>query len=446
MKNKILALGLSLTFLFAISPNTYASDKASTNQEIYQENQSQEHNYIFNVINISENQVTLSYAGEIRNDAREITLDHNNSKLVLSQDLFEENVSLKDEYQIKTIKDLHELNKENVKKEDLKLIQKYEKPVNMDVDKLPENTETMEVEVGEVFANDPINKAANVFEVGNKDNLYSISFDDLRDENPKMGDKYKIFWDGISMESYPGQFGEIYRVEKFEGTPAENWDTREFELIEIQDTKDEKEAILKDLRFNKKTYWTYLDKLEDKNAQVGDRYLITFNDKGDDDMTQIQKIEKWMKKEDPKIKIDYHQLNKVIDEASNYVFGDQTYTSESANNFDKAFTDAKELLKKPNPSQEEVDKASKNLRNAIDGLEEESKIKEESKENPEEVNKNPEKDVEKKENTKAKGVEPVKEDKKSFFENPGTGITSILPIAATASLAAIGYKVSKKNK
>ncbi|MBM0046989.1 FIVAR domain-containing protein [Anaerococcus sp. mt242] len=447
MKNKILALGLSFTFLFAISPNTYASESANPKQEVNQENQNEEHSYVFNVTNISENQVTLSYAGEIRNDAREITMDDNYNNLVLSQDLFAEDVSLKDEYQIKTTKNIHELNKDNVKKEDLELIQKYEKPVNMPVDQLPENTDTIEVEVGEVFANDPINKAANVFEVGNKDNLYSISFDDLRDENPKVGDKYKIYWDGIIMESYPGQFGEIYRVEKLESKPVENWDTREFELVEIRDTKDSKEAILKDLKFNKKTYWTYLDKLKDENAQVGDRYLITFNDKGDDDMTQIQKVEKWMKKEDPKSEINYDELNKVIDEASKIVLGDQTYTKESAEHFQNTFTDAKNLLKKPDASQEEVDEAAKKVRNAIDGLTEEKEQAAPTKpEDKSKSNKSDENTKNKKENTKAAGVEEPKEDKKSVFGNPSTGITSIAPIAVTAILAGVGYAASKKNK
>lgn len=54
-----------------------------------------------------------------------------------------------------------------------------------------------------------------------------------------------------------------------------------------------------------------------------------------------------MKKEDPNLKADYSELNKIIDEASNYVFEDQTYTQESADNLLDAFTKAKELLKKP---------------------------------------------------------------------------------------------------
>ena len=186
MKNKILALGLSFTFLFAISPKTYADDNIKIDKELTQASENEEHSYIFNVTNISESQVTLSYAGENRDDAVEISTDDQYSNITLGKEFFEDNVSLKDEYQIKTDKNIHKLNKDNIKKEDLSLIQKYEKPVNMDIDKLPENTETIEVEVGEVFANDPMYTSANVFEIGNKDNVYSISFDDLRDEAPQV--------------------------------------------------------------------------------------------------------------------------------------------------------------------------------------------------------------------------------------------------------------------
>lgn len=293
MKNKILALGLSFTFLFAISPKTYADDNIKIDKELTQASENEEHSYIFNVTNISENQVTLSYAGENRDDAVEISTDDQYSNVTLGKEFFEDNVSLKDEYQIKTDKNIHELNKDNIKKEDLSLIQKYEKPVNMDIDKLPKNTETIEVEVGEVFANDPMYTSANVFEIGNKDNVYSISFDDLRDEAPQVGDKYKIYWDGIVMESYPGQFGEIYRVEKLNQVLKNNIVTNEFEIVQIIEGE---KLVLKDTKSGK-SYEESIDILEDTNPKVGDRYLISYNEDEDGKIGKIEKIEKWMKKE-----------------------------------------------------------------------------------------------------------------------------------------------------
>lgn len=293
MKNKILALGLSFTFLFAISPKTYADNDIKIDKELTQTSENEEHSYIFNVTNISENQVTLSYAGENRDDAVEISTDDQYSNITLGKEFFEDNVSLKDEYQIKTDKNIHKLNKDNIKKEDLSLIQKYEKPVNMDIDKLPENTETIEVEVGEIFANDPMYTSANVFEIGNKDNVYSISFDDLRDEAPQVGDRYKIYWDGIVMESYPGQFGEIYRVEKLNQVLKNNIVTNEFEIVQIIEGE---KLVLKDTKSGK-SYEESIDILEDTNPKVGDRYLISYNEDEDGKIGKIEKIEKWMKKE-----------------------------------------------------------------------------------------------------------------------------------------------------
>ena len=293
MKNKILALGLSFTFLFAISPKTYADDNIKIDKELTQTSENEDHSYIFNVTNISENQVTLSYAGENRDDAVEISTDDQYSNITLGKEFFEDNVSLKDEYQIKTDENIHELNKDNIKKEDLSLIQKYEKPVNMDIDKLPENTETIEVEIGEVFANDPLYTSANVFEIGNKENVYSISFDDLRDEAPQVGDKYKIYWDGIVMESYPGQFGEIYRVEKLNQVLKNNIVTNEFEIVQIIEGE---KLVLKDTKSGK-SYEESIDILEDTNPKVGDRYLISYNEDENGKIGKIEKIEKWMKKE-----------------------------------------------------------------------------------------------------------------------------------------------------
>lgn len=443
MKNKILALGISFTFLFAINPKVYASENSKVENEQAKVNLAEENDYIFNVTDISENQVTLSYVGENRDDSVVISADDQNTNLVLDQDFFEDDISLKDEYQIKSHKNIKQLKKDDIKKEDLTLIQKYEKPVNMDKDKIPENNDIIDVEVSEVFANDPVNKAADVFEVGDENNLFSVSFDDLRDSDVHVGDRYKIYWDGIVMESYPGQFGEIYRVEKLSGETVENWQSKEFELIEIRDSKDGKEALLKEIRDGQKTYRTYLDKLEDKNAKIGDRYLITYNNRGDE-MTQIQNVEKWMKKEDPNLKADYSELNKIIDEASNYVFEDQTYTQESADNLLDAFTKAKELLKKTDARQEEVDEASKNLRYAIDNIKEDKDVKAETTEYKSVDDKKSK--IDKKENTKAAGVEETKKDKKSVFGNPSTGISSIAPIAITAMLAGAGVVSSKKNK
>lgn len=437
MKNKILALGLSFTFLFGISPEVNANADSKFYEENIETKEVEEKTYIFNVTNISENQVTLSYAGQNHDDSVVISTDDQYSNITLSQDYFEDNVSLKDEYQIKTNKSVHELNEDNIKKEDLQLIQKYQKPVNMEKDKLPANTETIEVEVGEVFASDPMYTSANVFELGNKENVYTINFDDLRDESPQVGDKYKIYWDGIVMQSYPGQFGEIYRVEKLSQTPNSDDITKEYEIVQIIDGE---KVVLKETE-GEKTFEEVLKILQDQNPQVGDRYLITSTKSEDGDLGKVDKVEKWMKKDNSKTKVNYDELKKVIDQASSYDFEDKTYASKSVDSFNDALSNAKETLNKSDASQEEVDEACKNLKDAINNLKENEKT---SPAKADDANNNQK--LGNKANTKSAGVEDAKDDKKSILKNPSTGITSIAPIAIIGMLSGAGYKLSKRNK
>lgn len=448
MNKKVLALGLSMAFILSIGNNAYAKDNnvALTNQQ-----KEETHKYIYEVIKIKDKEVTLLYQGEKKNDAVIFVELDKDTNLTLDKSFFEDDLAIHDRYEITSKKTLSDLDGKEIKKEDLKLDKKYEKPTNMDILKLPANTEKVDFVVKEVNDNELYAKSVILSEVKNENSIYSISADNLRDENPKIGDKYTIYWDGITLESYPAQFGTIYRVEKLDKDENEEkttlefeiseidkenkvatifevgnksnlfsievkdlkddsakvgnrykitWDgiatksipaqfgkifevtktfdsvkenivTREFELVDITDSKDYKDANLKDIKATGNIYLLSLKELDDDNPQIGDRYLITFNDIYEKTFDNIQKIEKLKKKES---KTNLEELNKAIEKADNILIGDGSYTKKSVERFQNAFKNAKALVKKSNLSQEEVDKATKELNDSISGLKEKSGV------------------------------------------------------------------------
>ena len=450
MNKKVLALGLSMAFILSIGNNAYAKDNkndvALTNQQ-----KEETHKYIYEVIKIIDKEVTLLYQGEKKDDAVIFVELDKDTNLTLDKSFFEDDLAIHDRYEITSKKTLSDLDGKEIKKEDLKLVKKYEKPSNMDISKLPANTEKVDFVVKEVNDNKLYAKSVILCEVNNENSRYSISADDLRDENPKIGDKYTIYWDGIVLESYPAQFGTIYRVDKLDKEENEEkttlefeiseidkenkvatifevgnesnlfsieikdlkddsakvgnkykitWDgiatksipaqfgkifevtktfdsvkenivTREFELVDITDSKDFKDANLKDIKATGDIYLLSLNELKDDNPQIGDRYLITFNDIYNKTFDNIQKIEKCKKKE---AKINLDQLNKAIEKANTLLIGDGSYTKKSVERFQNAFENAKALIKKSDLSQEEIDKATKELNDSISGLKEKSGV------------------------------------------------------------------------
>lgn len=450
MNKKVLALGLSMAFILSIGNNAYAKENKN-NVALTSQQKEETHKYIYEVIKIKDKEVTLLYQGEKKDDEMIVVELDKDTNLTLEKSFFEDDLAIHDQYEITSKKTLSDLDGKEIKKEDLKLVKKYEKPTNMDISKLPANTEKVDFVVKEVNDNELYAKSVILSEVKNENSIYSISADNLRDENPKIGDKYTIYWDGITLESYPAQFGTIYRVDKldkeeneekttlefeiseidkenkaatifevgnkanlflievkdlkddsakignrykitWDGTatksiPAqfgkifevtktfdsvkENIVTREFELVDITESKDGKDANLKDIKATGNIYLLSLDELKDKYPKIGDRYLITFNDVYDKTFDDIKKIEKWIKKE---AKTNLEELNKAIEKADNILIGDGSYTKKSVERFQNAFENAKALVKKSNLSQEEVDKATKELNDSISGLKEKSGV------------------------------------------------------------------------
>lgn len=450
MNKKVLALGLSMAFVLSIGNNAYAKENKN-NVALTSQQKEETHKYIYEVIKIKDKEITLLYQGEKKDDEMIIVELDKDTNLTLEKSFFEDDLAIHDQYEITSKKTLSDLDGKEIKKEDLKLVKKYEKPTNMDISKLPANTEKMDFIAKEVKGDKESGFSLIITEIANDKNLYSLSSDDLRDENVKVGDKYRIYWDGITLESYPAQFGTIYRVEKLDKEENEekttlefeiseidkenkvatifevgnkanlflievkdlkddsakignrykiSWDgiatksipaqfgkifevtktfdsvkenivTREFELVDITDSKDYKDANLKDIKATGNIYLLSLNELDDENPQIGDRYLITFNDVYDKTFDNIQKIEKLKKKES---KTNLEELNKAIEKANNILIGDGSYTKKSVERFQNAFENAKALVKKSNLSQEEADKATKELNDSISGLKEKSGV------------------------------------------------------------------------
>lgn len=443
MNKKIFVLGLSMAFVFSIGNNVYANNTSIESQQ--EENRT----YVYEVIKVGEKSVTLLYQGEIKDDAIMIEELDKDTDLELDKKYFEDDVNIHDMYQIKSKEKLSNIDKENIKKEDISLKEKYVKPTNMAKEDLPKNTEKLDFVIEKLEGEKERGYVATIAEIGNEDNKYSIDSDNLRDENPQKGDKYTIYWDGVTLESYPAQFGKIFRVEKLakedqktlefeldeivinkdnktaivfetenktnvfsinlEELKDENakagdryeitWngiatksipaqfgeiyevkktfdnkeelkETAEFELVDITDSKEGKDANLKKSDSFGEINLRMLSELEDDNAKIGDKYLITYTKDQLGHMGVIEKVEKVKNEDDVK----FDELKKTVDEAGSIVLGDGTFTRESADRFQKAFEKAKEILDKADASQEEVDKASKELREAMDGLSEKAGV------------------------------------------------------------------------
>ena len=443
MNKKIFVLGLSMAFVFSIGNNVYANNTSIESQQ--EENRT----YVYEVIKVGEKSVTLLYQGEIKDDSMIIEEIDKNINLDLDKKYFDDDVNIHDLYQIKSKEKLSNLDKENIKKEDISLKEKYVKPTNMAKEDLPKNTEKLDFVIEKLQGEKESGYAATIAEIGNEDNKYSINSDNLRDDNPQKGDKYTIYWDGVTLESYPAQFGKIFRVEKLvkdkedqkslefeideivinkdnktaivfetenktnvfsinlEDLKDENakagdkyeitWngiatkslpaqfgeiyevkktfdnkdeikETAEFELVDITDSKEGKDANLKKSDSFGGISLVMLSELEDDKAQIGDKYLITYTKDPLGHIGVIEKVEKVKNEDDADVKFD--ELKKTVDQAGSIVLGDGTFTRESAERFQKAFENAKEILDKADASQEEVDKASKELREAMDGLSE----------------------------------------------------------------------------
>lgn len=373
MKNKVIALALSLSFI-ASGVNVVNASEMSTETEnetmMTSSNNDEMRQYLFNVSKIEGNNVSLSYAGEMSKDAFSMETSDQQTTLTVDKSLFDKDIAIKDKIKIETNKILKDLKAKDIKKENISLVEKYQKPENMDIDNLPKDATSMEFVVKEI-SDDPVSPSAILYEASNEKNLYTLGLDQLRDEDVKVGNKYKIYSDGITLESYPAQFGKIYRVEKIsmDETSEENTEKTklEFEVIE----KSESGATLAEVGNKDNQYNISFEDLKDKNPEIGDRYMITWSGMSTKSypaqFIDVMEVEKAMKKDKNK-SVNKDELKKAIEKADKTSVVNASFSEKSIKAFKDAHAKAKEVYEKENPSQEEVDKATEELYAGIDGL------------------------------------------------------------------------------
>ena len=159
-----------------------------------------------------------------------------------------------------------------------------EAPENMPIDKIPEDS------MNRIFVVKEINEegtSAVLYEEGNEKSEYVLDLDQFRDDDVKVNNRYKIYWNGVAFTSFPAKFGHIYRVEKlepldeedkFENMPIDklpaDHESMEFELLEINKDDEKPMATLAEVGNPDNKYVIKLDMLLDKYAGVGDIYKI----------------------------------------------------------------------------------------------------------------------------------------------------------------------------
>lgn len=365
MNKKVFSAGLCLSLVLGAYGIADASEADITsNTEMTAKNE-ENHNYIFKVTNVNDGKVTLCYDGEMTSNAyeRDLTVS---KELNLDKALFNEDVKAKDSYMVTSKKDVKDLKDEDLKKENISLSAGYEKPENMDFEKLPKDTSKIGLEVVEVG-----DGSATLVDMENPNMKYMASFDDLRDDNVKIGDTYTLYWDGVVMESNPAQFGKIYRVEEVTTNKEEDKDSKttlEFEVVE----KTDEGVTLAEVGNKDNLYNISLKDLRDDKPEIGDRYMITWNGISmksyPAQFGEIYDVEKWMKKDTQNVSKD--KLREAIKKADEVPIGDASYSKESVEAFGKAYNEAKMVNDKDEASQEKIDKAASELLAAIDGLSE----------------------------------------------------------------------------
>lgn len=368
---KLLAATLSLGIIFSTGANVLASGSETPADVTTKEEDTQGRNYLFNVIEIKDNEVTLRYNGEVTKNAIEFVTDDRDKTIKVPASLLPADVSVKDQYKLVSTKELKDIKAVDLSKENLVLDKKYEKPQNMDIKDIPKDAVAKEFVVQEVNNSDPVYQSAVVYEKDNEKSIFTINLDKLQDEDVEVGDTYKIYWDGISLESYPAQFGKIYRVEKTDMNQEDEKSEQtkmEFEVVE----KSEDGVTLAEVANKDNLYNISLKDLRDDKPELGDRYMITWNGISmksyPAQFGEIYDVEKLMKKDSDNISKD--KLKEAIKKADKVLIGDASYSKESVEAFEKAYNEAKMVNDKEKASQEEIDKAANDLLAAINGLSE----------------------------------------------------------------------------
>ena len=234
---------------------------------------------------------------------------------------------------------------------------------NMPIDKLPEDHESMEFEILEISKDDE-NPMATLAEVGNTDNKYVIKLKMLLDKYAGVGDVYKIYWDGVSLKSYPAQFGKIYRVEKVKANHYDESEMKEL-AISMFDALVQNQAASILLEQSPKTIANIKPSLEklmgETNGLMEEAYSVFLTDKEKEDGNKDTAI----------VKIIQYKYDKKLESMSDQELAKSIFQNMIMTNAGKMLLDKtpktvksieKELKEKVESSEKLVEDAIKTLK------------------------------------------------------------------------------------
>lgn len=289
MKNKLLIAGLSLTLALAPSVLAEASDSSEVTMTTTSEkNDVQYSYYTMEVRKVTYEEVVLSFMGLSRT-GNTSTNSTEHFEITLPRKLFDDDIIERDVYELRSKKNLNDITKSDVIADDIKLVNKFEKTDDKEVDELPEDASSKDFVVIKVNVEDG-EKYALLEEVGNDRTQYLISANNLRDEDVKVDNQYKIYWDGRITASQPAKFGELYRVEKLdkskeddkvENTPIdklpEDVSVGTYVVKKINEDEEKPSVVLYSEDNHRLEYVVDMDQLRDDDVNVNDRYKIYTN-------------------------------------------------------------------------------------------------------------------------------------------------------------------------
>lgn len=111
------------------------------------------------------------------------------------------------------------------------------KPENRPMEYIPPEAAKVIFVVKEI-RNEGDKPVAVLYQEDNPKMEYVLDIDQFRDDDVDVNNRYKIYWDGVALESFPAKFGHIYRVDKLDPLSDEEGN------LEEKDYNKEKELAI----------------------------------------------------------------------------------------------------------------------------------------------------------------------------------------------------------
>lgn len=247
-----------------------------------------------------------------------------------------------------------------------KLDDKLDKnPENMPLDKIPKDA-VSKIFVVKKINDDSEKPSAVLYEEDNENSEYVLDLNQFRDDDVKVNNRYKIYWNGMAFYSFPAKFGHIYRVEKLDAKIEDNQEDKKKDLaISMFDSLVQTQAASILLEQSPKTVENIKDQLEESmgkaNTLMDKAYNVFLNDeereKGDKSTAILRIIQ---------YKYDKKLENPSDQELAKSIFQNMIMTNAGRTLLEKTPETVKEIEKdlreKVEKSEETVNRALKVLK------------------------------------------------------------------------------------